>query len=81
MGTRSDPATGTKLSTVESDWVFNPMHNLEQREDKPTYAFSRLIVNACRPYRRLREFPPVNLFGPERRKGAWQKWRMDEWLK
>jgi UbiD family decarboxylase len=81
MGTRSDPATGTKLFTVESDWVFNPMHNLEQREDKPTYAFSRLIVNACRPYRRLREFPPVNLFGPERRKGAWQKWRMDEWLK
>jgi UbiD family decarboxylase len=81
MGTRSDPATGTKVSTVESDWVFNPMHNLEQREDKPTYPFSRLIVNACRPYSRLSEFPPVNLFGAERRKEAWKKWRMDEWLK
>ncbi len=80
MGTRTDPASGTRINTVESDWVFNPMHSLEQRQDKPTYSFSRLIVNACRPYGRLSEFPPVNLFGEEHRKEAWKKWRMDEWL-
>jgi UbiD family decarboxylase len=80
MGTRTDPASATKVSTIETDWVFNPMLNLEQRHDKPTYSFSRLIVNACRPYDRLGEFPPVNLFEAERRKEAWQKWRMDEWL-
>jgi len=80
MGTRTDAASGTRVSTIETDWVFNPMHNLEQRQDKPTYPFSRLIINACRPYGRLSEFPPVNLFGEERRKEAWKKWRMDEWL-
>jgi hypothetical protein len=76
-----DPASGTKVSTIETDWVFNPMLSIEQRTDKPAYPFSRLIVNACRPYRRLGEFPPVNLFSEGRREEAWKKWRMDEWLK
>jgi 4-hydroxy-3-polyprenylbenzoate decarboxylase len=80
MGTRMEPATGTKISTIETDWVFNPMLTLEQRQDKPTYPFSRLIVDACRPYRRLGEFPPVNLFSEERRREVAKKWRMDEWL-
>ena len=80
VGTRMDPASGTRISTIETDWVFNPMHNLEQRQDKPTYPFSRLIVNACRPYSRLSEFPTINLFAEERRKETWRKWRMDEWL-
>jgi UbiD family decarboxylase len=81
IGTRMDPASGTRVSTIETDWVFNPMLSIEQRTDKPAYPFSRLIINACRPYRRLGDFPPVNLFGEGRRKEAWEKWRMDEWLK
>ena len=81
VGTRANPATGTKISTIETNWAFNPTLTLEQRRDKPTYPFSRIIINACRPYDRLDDFPPVNVFSEERRREAWQKWQMEEWLK
>ncbi|MBI4321298.1 MAG: UbiD family decarboxylase [Chloroflexi bacterium] len=35
---------------------------------------SRLIIDACRPYATLQDFPPVNVFGEEYRKKIREKW-------
>jgi len=35
---------------------------------------SRLVIDACRPYMRLKDFPPVNVFSPEYRQKITSKW-------
>ncbi len=36
---------------------------------------SRAIIDACRPYTWINEFPPVNIFSPEYREKTMNKWR------
>lgn len=74
IGTRCDPAGGVHVNTIKTNWVFNPSLTIEQRRPKGTYPFSRMIVNACRPHRLLKELPPVNLFSREMREQARKKW-------
>ena len=35
---------------------------------------SRLIINACRPWERIKEFPPVNKFSPDYRDQILKQW-------
>lgn len=74
IGTRCDPATGIHVDTIETEWIFNPSLTVEQRRHKGKYPFSRMIINACRPYKLRKELPPVNLFSQEMREQAWMKW-------
>lgn len=74
IGTRCEPTSGITVDTVQTEWVFNPALTIEQRNKKGRYPFSRMIINACRPYKHLAELPPVNLFSEERRAQAWSKW-------
>jgi 4-hydroxy-3-polyprenylbenzoate decarboxylase len=75
VGTRCDPATAVRVDTIETSWVYNPLLTLEQRKRPGVrYPFSRLVINACRPYKLRGELPPVNVFSEKLRRDAWNKW-------
>ena len=74
VGTRCDPAIGVSVNSIKTGWVFNPQLVIEERKKKGTYPFSRMIINACRPYKLLKELPPVNVFSPEMREQTRKKW-------
>ncbi len=74
VGTRCDPSTCINVNTIKTSWVFNPSMTIDERKKKGTYPFSRMIINACRPYNRIKELPPVNLFSREMREKARKKW-------
>src|SRR5256885_3464987 len=40
--------------------------------------YKRLIINGCRPFERLKDFPTVNKLSDSRRKETWQKWNRSE---
>lgn len=74
VGTRCEPSTGININTIKTSFIFNPSLTIDERKKKGTYPFSRMIINACRPFNRLNDFPPVNLFSPEMREKARKKW-------
>ena len=79
VGTRLDPETA-RVTIGESSWNLDPQMTLEQRVSNQRIPFKRLIVNGCRPFDRLDDFPPVNRFSEKRRREAWKKWGMADWL-
>ena len=77
IGTRCDPATGTHIHTISTSWPYNPSLTIDERrriKKRGTYPFSRVIINACRPYKLREQLPPVNLFSEEMRRQARKKW-------
>jgi UbiD family decarboxylase len=74
VGTRCEPTTGINIHTIQTNWVFNPSLTMAERQKKGQYPFSRMIINACRPYKLRAELPPVNLFSREMREQARGKW-------
>nr|NIO08613.1 UbiD family decarboxylase [Deltaproteobacteria bacterium] len=74
VGTRCDPATGVNVNTIKTSFVFNPSLTIEERKKKGSYPYSRMIINACRPYKLRQQLPPVNLFSAEMRAKAREKW-------
>jgi UbiD family decarboxylase len=81
LGTRLDAAEGVHRSVVQSAWRLDPMRTAEEREIRSPIPYKRLILNACRPFERIKEFSPVNRFSETRRADTWEKWNMGEWLK
>jgi 4-hydroxy-3-polyprenylbenzoate decarboxylase len=81
LGTRLDAGEGVHKSTVPSAWRLDPLRTAEEREIREPLPYRRLILNGCRPFERLKEFSPVNLFSKERRDATWEKWRLGDWLK
>lgn len=79
VGTRFDPER-TRVTIGESSWNLDPQMTLEQRASNKPIPFKRLIVDGCRPFERLGDFPPVNRFSEERRRATWNKWQMADWL-
>lgn len=79
LGTRFDPEQA-RTSIVESHWLLNPLRTIEERISRESRPYKRLILNGCRPFDRLRDFPPVNVFSQQRRQEAWSKWKMADWL-
>jgi hypothetical protein len=51
------------------------------RATREPLADKRIIINGCRAFERLADFPPVNRFSEERREEVWAKWSMADWLK
>ncbi len=80
VGTRFDPTTGVRVSVTQSDWFFNPLRTMEDRINERDILHKRLILNGCRTFDRIKDFPPVNVFSKERRKEVWEKWDMAGWL-
>jgi UbiD family decarboxylase len=80
VGTRFDP-TEARVSTIASAWNLDPTMTLEERTSDRPIPYKRLIINGCRPFHRLKDFPPVNVFSADRRRQAWEKWQMAEWLR
>jgi UbiD family decarboxylase len=81
IGSRCDPATGVSINTIQSTWGLNPHLPVDYRKKMRSieaansgYAFSRMIINACRPYAMRDQLGPVNQFSHERRAEARQKW-------
>jgi 4-hydroxy-3-polyprenylbenzoate decarboxylase len=80
IGTRFDPITGVRVSVTQSAWLLDPMRTTDQRAGHAAQPYKRLIINGCRPFERLKDFPVVNKISDARRKETWEKWKMSEWL-
>ena len=74
MGTRCEPKTGTHIFSRLSSEQLDPLLPPEVREVRGTFEFSRIIINACRPYNRIKDFPQVNIFSEKWRQKVRQKW-------
>jgi UbiD family decarboxylase len=81
VGTRFDPITGVRVSVTQSAWLLDPLRTTDQRAGHSAQPYKRLIINGCRPFERLKDFPTVNKLSDARRKETWEKWKMSEWLR
>ncbi len=79
VGTRFDPELA-RVSVVDSDWLLNPLREIKDRISRRPLDYKRMIINGCRPFERLGDFPPVNWLSAEGRTKVWGKWDMEEWL-
>ena len=81
VGTRFDPTSGLRVSVTQTRWLLDPLRTVEDRGRRGPLPYKRLIINGCRPFERLKDFPPVNLFSESARTESWDKWKMADWLK
>ena len=79
LGTRLDAGEGrSQEHRAERLAAGPPLRTAEEREIREPIPYRRLILNGCRPFERLKEFSPVNLFSKERsakprgRSGVWE---------
>ncbi|MFC1869736.1 UbiD family decarboxylase [Chloroflexota bacterium] len=63
------------VDVIRSLWTSpaDPMMDEEARFNN-NLTSSRLVINACRPWDRIKDFPPVNKFSPEYREKMLKKW-------
>ena len=59
IGTRAELKTGSHFFTGVCNDQLDPMMPDEVREKRGTFEFTRIVINACRPYRWITNFPPV----------------------
>jgi 3-polyprenyl-4-hydroxybenzoate decarboxylase len=73
LSTRSDPATD--IDIVRHTWT-NSLDPMLTDEDKSNAGLwnSRAIINACKPYDRLRTFAPVAEASPELTQATQERW-------
>ncbi len=71
--TRSDPATSLDVITEAWSTPLDPRIPPEQKA-RGEFTNSRLIIDACRPYRWREEFPKVNAPDRETAQAARRKW-------
>ncbi|MBI4257487.1 MAG: UbiD family decarboxylase [Thaumarchaeota archaeon] len=73
VATRCDPEEAVQI--VKGVWSneLDPMISPEKKA-KHDYTTSRIIINACRPYRWMNDFPPVVDASPEIKKKTLEKW-------
>jgi UbiD family decarboxylase len=79
LGTRFDPEQA-KTSIIGSQWLLDPLRPMEHRTSREAMPYKRMILNGCRPFERLNDFPPVNKLSEARREATWAKWDMESWL-
>ena len=70
---RCDPATQTQ---VMHDFPTSDINPRVAPEDRAAGRFvaSRIVIDACRPYRWLKEFPATNVMSQEKKKQIAAKW-------
>jgi 4-hydroxy-3-polyprenylbenzoate decarboxylase len=73
IGTRGDPATTITLLEGFQSSVLDPRIPPE-RKARGDLTNSRAIINACKPYEWIKEFPRTNVASPELRNQVLRKW-------
>jgi 4-hydroxy-3-polyprenylbenzoate decarboxylase len=74
IGTRCDPETSLTVLKGCQASALDPRIPPEKKK-KRDYTSSQAIINACKPYEWIGEFPPTNVASPELRKKVLEKWR------
>ncbi|MBM4296439.1 MAG: UbiD family decarboxylase, partial [Deltaproteobacteria bacterium] len=72
--TRCDPATQTEILRDLPTSDINPRIAPDERA-QGRFVASRIVIDACKPYRWLNEFPPSNVMSPDKKKQVADKWR------
>jgi UbiD family decarboxylase len=70
LGTRSNPATDINVLLQTFSNKLDPIGPAEGERWKS----SRAVINACKPFDRIKEFPPVATAGAEIRQKVLEKW-------
>ena len=73
VASRSDPATSVDIIRDTWSTYLDPRIPPEKRA-KGDMTNSRALINACRPFDWIKEFPPVNEISPELKTKTIQKW-------
>ena len=75
VGTRCEASSGIRIGT---QLLHEELHPLMMPDElfgkKEPFEISKVIINACRPFNRIRSFPEVNVFGREQREKTRQRW-------
>ncbi len=74
LATRCDPESS--INIIRGCWysLLDPMFSPEKRK-KGDFTISKAIINACKPYHWINEFPSVNKISQTLRKKTMEKWR------
>jgi 4-hydroxy-3-polyprenylbenzoate decarboxylase len=74
IGTRCDPESSMTILKGCQASALDPRIPPEQKK-RGDLASSRAIINACKPYEWIKEFPPTNVASPELRRKVFDKWK------
>jgi 4-hydroxy-3-polyprenylbenzoate decarboxylase len=80
VASRCAPESGVKVIPGTAVWQLDPRVRPEDRSNpdksgRRTYTAHNLVINACRPYAWIGEFPPVCVNSPELRSRIQEKWK------
>lgn len=80
IASRCAPEIGIQVVPGTAVWQLDPRVRPEDRSDpaeggRKPYIAHNLVINACRPYDWLADFPPVCVNSPELRKRIQEKWK------
>jgi 4-hydroxy-3-polyprenylbenzoate decarboxylase len=74
IGTRCDPETAVTILKGCQSSALDPRIPPE-RKKRRDFTSSRAIIDACKPYDWIKEFPPTNIASPELRTKVLEKWK------
>lgn len=74
IGTRCDPATTISILNGCNTSALDPRLSPDQRVRRD-YTTSKAIINACKPYDWMGDFPATNVASPELRAKVLEKWK------
>lgn len=74
LTTRCDPEEGVDIVRGYLSSALDPVLSPEKRAQRD-FTTAKVIVNACKPYRWIDKFPPINAFPEEFRNQVMAKWR------
>ncbi|TMA65272.1 MAG: hypothetical protein E6J73_05780, partial [Deltaproteobacteria bacterium] len=80
VATRCIPEHAVKVIAGTAVWQLDPRISPEDRSSpdkagRKRYSAHNLVINACRPYEWLNDFPPVAVNSPELRQRISTKWK------
>jgi 4-hydroxy-3-polyprenylbenzoate decarboxylase len=82
IASRCAPEYGVKVIPGTAVWQLDPRipppersTPAEEEQGRKRYTAHALVINACRPYEWIDEFPPVNVNRPELRKRIEERWK------
>ncbi|MBI2848624.1 MAG: UbiD family decarboxylase [Chloroflexi bacterium] len=73
MSSRADPATSIEIIRRCWSGPLDPLIPPEIKEESKTFN-SRAIIDACKPYEWMKDFPPTATTSPELRQKVLEKW-------
>jgi len=73
VASRSDPATSVDI--IDNTWsTYLDPRIPPWKRDRGDLTNSKALINACRPFDWIKDFPPVNSISPELKKKTLEKW-------